>query len=323
MNYNGNILAYMAGVMDGDGSFSFIKRAGCKSPLYFPMMQLANEKESLIDLFIGKFGGRKFTRTKLAKDSKRVSYSWKIEKKNPCIPFLESISQYLIIKKERADLLLDFCLNHEFNRGSGRINPDENLKREKLYLKICEMNSNPNINGYLRFDNFINESIEFWSYVAGIMDTDGSFSLKKEIRKSGGSKSPVYTPTILLSQYDSRAIYHMSNNFVGSNLIVIKAKDTKNGFCYRFSITSRKYAIEFLKRIVPFLVLKKEQAQVLLEYCLSVKTLNGRSKLNENEIQLRDEYYQKIINLNKYGVYKPSLIDLEARRGDKAEAKAP
>lgn len=322
MNYDGNILAYVAGVMDGDGSFSFIKRAGCKSPLYFPMMQLANEKESLIDLFVSKFGGRKFTRTKLAKDSKRISYSWKIEKKNPCIPFLESISSYLIIKKERADLLLNFCLNHEFKRGSGQIDPDENLAREKLYLKICEMNNNPNINGCLKFENSINENINFWSYIAGIMDTDGSFSLKRELRKSGGSKSPVYTPCILLSQYDSRAIYHMVNNFIGANLMVIKAKGTKNGFCYRFSITSKKYAIQFLKRVIPFLILKKEQAQVLLDYCLNIKPLNGKS-ISQEEIQLRDEYYQKIINLNKYGVYKPSLIDLEARRGDRAEAKAP
>lgn len=323
MNYGGNILAYVAGVMDGDGSFSFIKRVGCRSPLYFPMMQLANEKESLINLFINKFGGRKFTRTKLAKDSKRVSYSWKIEKKNPCIPFLESVNPYLIIKKDRADLLLDFCLNHEFKRGSVPVDPYENLKREKLYLKIREMNDNPNINGLLKSHNFLNESEDFWSYVAGIMDTDGSFSLKKENRRSGNSKSPVYTPTILLSQYDSRAIYYMANNFPGSNLIIINAKGTKNGFCYRFSVTSRKTAIEFLRRLVPFLILKKDQAQLLLDYCLTVKSLCGKGVMNKKEIQFRDDYYQKIVSLNKYGVYKPSLIDLEARRGDRAEAKAP
>lgn len=320
MNYSGNILAYVAGVMDGDGSFSLIKRKGCKSPLYFPMMQLANEHECLIDLFVSRFGGRKFMRTKLAKTSKKISYGWKIEKKNSCIPFLESVNPYLIIKQERADLLLDFSLNHEFKRGAGIIDAYESMNREKTYLKIMSMNSNPDLNSNLKVNGHMNESIDFWSYFAGLMDTDGSFSLKRENRKSGGSISPVYTPCILLTQYDSRAIYHVSNNFIGSNLMVIKAKDTKSGFCYRFSITSKKSAIEFLKRVIPFLIIKKERAQVLLDYCLNVKRLNDRSSTTQEEIKLRDEYYHKIVSLNKYGVYKPSLIDLEARRGDRAEA---
>jgi hypothetical protein len=320
MNCDGNILAYVAGVMDGDGSFSLIKRRGCKSPLYFPMMQLANEHECLIDLFVSMFGGRRFVRTKLAKTSKKVSYNWKIEKKNMSIPFLESVSPYLIIKKERAEFLLAFCLNHEFKRGAGIINAYELISREKAYLKMMSMNSNPNINSNLKVNSHMNESIDFWSYFAGLMDTDGSFSLKRENRKSGGSISPVYTPTILLSQYDSRAIYHVSNNFIGSNLMVIKAKSVKSGFCYRFSITSKKHSIEFLKRIIPFLVIKKEQAQVLLDYSLNIKRLNDRSSTTQEEIKLRDKYYHKIVSLNKYGVYKPSLIDLEARRGDRAEA---
>jgi len=36
----------------------------------------------------------------------------------------------------------------------------------------------------------------------------------------------------------------------------------------------------------------------------------------------REQCYQEICNLNKYGVYKPSLIDLEAQKmGDRAEGK--
>ena len=96
MVYSGNILAYVAGVMDGDGSFSFIKKVGYKSPLYFPMIQLTNEKEFLIDFFVERFGGRKFVRTKLSKHSKKISYSWKIEKKNQCVPFLEFVNNVLL-----------------------------------------------------------------------------------------------------------------------------------------------------------------------------------------------------------------------------------
>ena len=81
MKYDGNIFAYIAGVMDGDGSFSFIKRKMKCSPLYFPMIQLASSDEGLVDMLIGIFGGRKFVRTKLSKFSKKVSFSWKLEKR--------------------------------------------------------------------------------------------------------------------------------------------------------------------------------------------------------------------------------------------------
>ena len=43
----------------------------------------------------------------------------------------------------------------------------------------------------------------------------------------------------------------------------------------------------------------------------------------EDQKMLRDNFYNKMKNLNKYGVYKPSLIDLEAQeQGNKAEGES-
>lgn len=324
-------LAYFAGALDGDGSFSLIKgtSSAAISPLYYPMVQFANAKKEIVDLFHAEFGGSlSFRKAYVAKDGfeRQPSYQWKLEKSVKCLPFLETIIPYLIIKKERALFLRDYIINNPFIRGSNRLSDSALMNRERAYIKMRSFNDNPDVNGELYSKSKRNDSMDssFWAYVAGIMDTDGSFSLKKENRTSGGSKSPVYTSTILLTMTDCRAIYYIMNNFVGGNMMIVKAKTATNGFCYRFSITSRKISISFLKRCIPFLTIKKNVAQKLLEFCESFKGSNGRSGISSQELCVREKYYSEVRELNKYGVSKFPLIGLKPlpdnAEGNKAQA---
>src|SRR5689334_21168357 len=97
-------LAYMAGVMDGDGSFSLIRRSSIKgqSPLYYPVIQLANNFRGLIEFFMDKFGGTyAIKKAKVSLDGvhRKDSHQWKLEKSNLCIPFLDKIIPFLVIKQ--------------------------------------------------------------------------------------------------------------------------------------------------------------------------------------------------------------------------------
>ena len=57
-------LAYVAGVMDGDGSFSIIRKVDDpnRSPLYYPVIQLANACKELVEIFHKRIGGSLFIR---------------------------------------------------------------------------------------------------------------------------------------------------------------------------------------------------------------------------------------------------------------------
>lgn len=321
-------LAYLAGALDGDGSFSLIKGTSHSSvsPLYYPMIQLANANKELVDLFYDTLGGRSSVRPSyVGKDggSRLPSYYWKIEKSTQSLPVLESVIPYLVVKKQRAEFLRNYIINNPFNRGSNKL-PDSLLSsRERAHIKMRSFNDNADINGQLlskqkRIDS---DSEIFWSYVAGLMDTDGSFSLKREMRSSSKSKSPVYSPSILLTMVDCRAIYYIMNNFSHGNMMVVKAKTATNGFCYRFSITGRKNAIIFLKKCIPFLVIKKSVASKLLEFCENMKAMNGKKGISEEESLMRQQYYCDVKNLN-YGVYKSPLIDLETLPGNAEGNKA-
>lgn len=323
-------LAYLAGALDGDGSFSLMKATShtSKSPLYFPLIQMANAHKKLIDLFVESFGGSERIRgayTGRDGASRRISYQWKLEKSVKCKPFLDSIIPFLVIKKQRAQLLRDYILNNPFMRGAGKINDETLFNRERSYLKMLSFNQNPNTSGELlnKSKRKNSEDRLFWSYVAGLMDTDGSFSLKRENRKSGGSKSPVYTPSILLTMVDCRAIYFIKNNFDGGSILVVRAKTTTNGMCYRFNITSRADAINFLEKVIPFLVLKKNVAEHLLYFCKNVELANGRNGVNDDQKLFREKCYVSIRQLNN-GVVKSFLMDLKPlpdyAEGNKAQA---
>jgi len=319
-------LAYLAGALDGDGSFSLIKGTShtSVSPLYYPMIQLANTRKELIDILVDEFGGMTGVRKPyVGKDgSQRIaSYHWKLEKSIKCLPVLEELIPYLIVKKERASFLRDYIVNNP--KCHSQISDSLLIQREKAYLKMRSFNDNAetNCNLFSKAKRKDSDDEFFWAYVAGIMDTDGSFSLKKENRTFGGSISPVYTPTILLTMTDCKAIYYIMNNFSGGNLCVVRAKTATNGFCYRFSITSRKNASIFLEKCIPFLIIKNSVAQELLLFCNTVKLMNGKAGISPEQILFRERFYNAIKELNN-GVSKPSLMDLKFLPDNAGDNKA-
>jgi hypothetical protein len=331
MDNRGIKLAYIAGVLDGDGSFSLIKsspRTLSRSPLYTPMIQLANVSRKLIDLFNDEFGGYVNTRKAYIADdghARQECHAWKIKGVDGCLQFIESISQYLVIKKDRAEFLRNYIVAHPFIRGSNKLNDEELFKREKAYLAMLRYNQLPctscQLNKNKQFDS---TDEQFWSYIAGLMDTDGSFSIKREDKKR---KNMTYIPVILLTMTDCRAIYSLMNNFVGGNLYIAKAKTAKNGFCYRFMITSKDKCAKFLRNIIPYLQVKHDQANVLLKFCenmvLTKCRMNG---VGVDELIFREQCYADIIKLNN-GVYKSHLIVLKPlpdnAEGNKVQAGKP
>lgn len=331
MEYKGNELAYLAGILDGDGSFSLIKTSSntSKSPLYYPLIQLANTSKSLIDHFLN-YGGTSIVRESyIAKDGRRRKkcYQWKISGRARCLSFLELVIPYLVIKKERAMFLRDYIINNEPRHGGIVLTNEQLFSREKTYLGMRKFNEVPlkvKLPSLKNIELSLDES--FWSYVAGIIDSDGSLSIKKEIRKT--RKNPSYTPVILISMIDPRSVYYIGQNVPGSNILMIKAKTTVTGFMYRFSISSKSVAETFLKKCMDYLLIKKDQARILLDFCEnSISTQYRQGGIDSGELEYRENCYNKIVQLNEYGVVKSSLMDLkpltdnaEGNKGQAAKA---
>lgn len=298
------LMAYLAGAMDGDGSFSICKSMqGDRSPLYYPVIQLSNACEKIIDVLKETFGGRKHERQPyIAKDggSRRTNYHWMIQRQTSCLPMLEKIIPYLILKKERAEHLMKFILDNPFKRGSTRIDQKTLENREASYLKMRGFNDEriitKNLTRYHAKKD--NDSEVFWSYMAGLMDTDGSFTISK--RKSPTHMvSPLYSVLIQLTSIDIKCINHILENFQGGKVRLRKGKNCKTGFCYRFVLTNTENVARFCKKIMPFLVLKKRQAEIMINFCENKKEIKYcKGGISELELEFREKCREEIIKLN-------------------------
>jgi hypothetical protein len=311
-------MSYIAGVMDGDGSFSLCKLQGCRNTLYFPLLQCSTWR-SFIDFLKEKIGGNIVTgKVHICKDGTEghALKRWRLRSHENVRPVLEKLIPFLRIKKERAQFLLNYIIENPFKRGHV-LTSEDLVRRERAHLQMVNFNEwkSCDSNISLNLAKIMTEDKLFWSYIAGLMDTDGSFSLKRQkINKGTDVKNPRYLPVIAVSMTDVRSINYLRENCNIGKLYIPKNSDTSAGYHYQFGIYTKLESVEFLKRVIPFLKSKKEQAEVLLDFCMNSKnTKYCKIGISADELAFREDCYQRMIQLNKYGVFKPSLIGLETQ----------
>lgn len=280
------IMAYIAGLIDGDGSIGI--RIGPRGKLC-PLVQLHNSIKHMPSYLNKLFGGT-LAADKSKKEGSRLIWKWMLQGEKGCESFLLKILPYLILKKDSAEEVLNF-LN----------NPQE----RKDYYQSCK-----NLNLARKIDPVDLENIDrkttdnsfFWAYVAGIMDTDGSFSIERSVRKPGGNRQKndliKFRPRISLTMVSERSIRYILSNCEFGGFSIVNAKSALRGSAFRLSISARAESIEFLKKCIPYLQIKAFQAIKLLNFCRTYVPTNGLAKVPEEEIEFRENCYKEMIMLN-------------------------
>jgi len=112
-------LAYLAGIMDGEGSI-FIAKQKSKlrtNPSYILRLSITSTDKPLCEWIMGKFGGHIIYDKKQSSRGTgyKACYHWRIVG-NKAKAILIGIQKYLIIKKEKAELAILF---QDQKRGIG------------------------------------------------------------------------------------------------------------------------------------------------------------------------------------------------------------
>lgn len=135
------LLAYMAGILDGEGCFSITKTkpSDCINPRYTGRVMIGMTDKEVISLFYEKFGGSMLIERV---QNRKPIYRWKlVGDSERVINFLEKIIPYLICKKPQAEILLEYVKTKKisgYQKNKGL--PIEELhRREDFYLKIKEL----------------------------------------------------------------------------------------------------------------------------------------------------------------------------------------
>ena len=136
------------------------------------------------------------------------------------------------------------------------------------------------------------DHIDKWklAYVAGILDGEGWIGISKR------SKTMTLTPAVEVSMSDIKCI-SLLHNVTGLGTISIKTnRGWSSNTMYYWCIRGRLEIYWLLKAVHPFLVTKREQADIMIEFL--------ERRLQDVAIDSRDfQLREKIHNLNEGGTY--------------------
>ena len=120
-------LAYLAGIIDGDGSICIIYNK--KKDNYYAKVAVGMTDKAPIDLLCAIFPSHMWA-DKLK--SGKTIWKWHTVYSN-VVPFLRAIYEFLRVKKEQADIIFEFFSVECKHRRQGL--PEEEKKRRK---QLCE-----------------------------------------------------------------------------------------------------------------------------------------------------------------------------------------
>lgn len=139
------------------------------------------------------------------------------------------------------------------------------------------------------------------SYLAGIIDGEGTIRIGAT---KPSTKHPnwniVYYASIGLGMSDKRVIELFAKKF-GAKLRKECVPNRK--IIYRWGTCGNKAVPKILKKLLPYLIVKKKQAELVIKFCEERKTTGFRrnKKLPISELRRRQELYFKIKKLNAVG----------------------
>lgn len=151
-----------------------------------------------------------------------------------------------------------------------------------------------------------------FAWMAGFIDGEGCLTISKQIRKD--RPSPAWRPLITIANTNKDSLELFQKTYGGTlrfnkekrrSPTGVKWSDSWTWYCPQSAIT------KLLGDIKPYLIVKKLQADILIEFCKHLKTRNrqkggrykngkfiGSKPISEASAKYRDMARNKIQNLN-------------------------
>jgi hypothetical protein len=131
--------AYLAGIIDGEGSITITHRLKGKQIPRTMRLQVYNTDMKIMDWLVSKYGGAIHKNTpKNIKGKNKAVMMWYVSTNNASF-VLKSALKYLIIKKNQAMTALEFHEKFKSHHSGARISDDEILERIAFDRKLRMM----------------------------------------------------------------------------------------------------------------------------------------------------------------------------------------
>jgi hypothetical protein len=130
-----------------------------------------------------------------------------------------------------------------------------------------------------------------YEYIAGLIDGEGCLYVHRGWDLSRSFNSPNYYPGLLIAMCGPQELaLALKAEFGGS----VSFHRSENGWrpIWQWRITGRKAIMHCLKLISPYLIVKRQEAEILLRFCNHVNRPGVR--LSEEEIAFRENCYLEL-----------------------------
>lgn len=139
-------------------------------------------------------------------------------------------------------------------------------------------------------------------YVAGFFDGEGSISIIKN-KPESVNQHFYYVLRVHVGNVNPIVLIKLKERWGGSLSLKSPPINTNAKPCWNWNVSTNR-AVAFLRDILPYLMLKGEQAKLGLELDNSHKTnkFGGRRKSTKEALDYREHLRSKLMLLNKRGV---------------------
>jgi hypothetical protein len=150
----------------------------------------------------------------------------------------------------------------------------------------------------------MNLTKEQLGYIAGVIDGEGSISIIKASTKYNFS----YQLRLIVTNTDYRMLKWLKDTIGYGNVLERKRKvsNPKWSNVYIYAITANK-AKDLLKAIYPYLVIKREQADIAIEFTKTIlnqkNNIYGCKGMKEEILKKRQDFKNRINFLNRRGKF--------------------
>lgn len=240
--------AYLGGLIDAEGSIYIGKSIVRDSVIsYNPEIRISSNHRPTLIWVVKHFGGCIY-------ESRLGQYNWQFSSQKHAARFLKIVLPYILLKKEEAQVLIDYC------ELDGKSNPE---RREYLHtlsrnLKERQRSVTTITQDFLRWTKNLRNA-----YLAGLIDGDGWISISKNPQKK--SRGFFYTKTIALAQKETNALcVHLLFKSFGGNIFY---RPERNGSTPQqmWFLQKSESQEKFILAILPYLIEKQERANLLLK----------------------------------------------------------
>lgn len=140
-------LAYMAGIVDGEGCFWIgkvkpTKGNGYVSEQFRGLLKVCNTDKRLIDWILFTFDGTESKATRYQPKAKfhRIVYDW-VATGDRLLDLCEQLYPYLLLKKEQCEIMIKFRKTYVTRMGNNKISTENLILRNQLLIDIRQFNS--------------------------------------------------------------------------------------------------------------------------------------------------------------------------------------